>query len=178
VRINLRRGVWRVFLWAVACGVLGAAGLAMILAKVSSEVTWNVTPSLPRGLYLLRSARAPVRGDLVAFEPPAPFDEVTSKGLSGPHSFKLLKRLVAVPGDAVCLDGDRFVVNGALISRVSLVGSGGQELPKPYRYCGILPSGEGLVATPPPTSLDSRFFGPVRLVDLTAAEAWWTPSSL
>jgi conjugative transfer signal peptidase TraF len=160
-----------------ALGLLAALALAVALGLCCRRLTYNTTPSLPRGLYTLRPERPPVRGDVVVFSIPASLAPLVATRRYLPLSFRLLKRLVAVPGDHVCLDGVHFVVNGRVISDVARVDSLGRPLPDPYRYCGVVAPGLGFVATPPTTSLDSRFFGPLDLDQLIPAEPTWIPSS-
>ena len=58
-------------------GILVAALLtALVIVSAASAVapsfTWNLSPSLPRGLYHLDPAASPTRGAIVSFQPPAP----------------------------------------------------------------------------------------------------------
>lgn len=145
-----------------ALGLAVAAALAVFLALACRCFTYNTTSSVPRGLYRLRPGRPPHRGDIVAFAIPASIAPLLADRHYLPLSFRLLKRLVAVPGDTVCLDGERFAANGLVLSDIARVDVLGRPLPPPYRFCGVVPAGVGFVATPAPTSLDSRFFGPVR----------------
>jgi len=88
----------------------------------------------------------------------------------------LLKRVVALAGDVVCLDQRGYSVNGAIIDVVAGVDLSGRPLPPPYRFCGLVPPGEAFVAGHGPSSLDSRYFGPVPLRTLTVAVPLWTYS--
>lgn len=163
----------RLFVPALAA----TAFLAVAQAVVFRVLTFNTTPSLPRGVYRLRPGERPQRGDVVAFPIPQAVASLIESRRYLPGSFSLLKRLVALPGDRVCLDGGRYVVNDAVVSEVVRVDSLGRPLPAAFPFCGSVPAGFGFVATPAPTSLDSRFFGPLPLDALTPAEALWTHSS-
>jgi conjugative transfer signal peptidase TraF len=159
-------------------GISLAAVLSLALATLCRRFTYNTTSSLPRGFYLLRRDRSPARHDIVAFAIPESLVPMVSARGYLPLSYRLLKQLVAVPGDHVCLDEDSFVVNGTLVSRVTHLDSLGRPLPPAFPYCDTVPQGVGFVATAATTSLDSRFFGPVPLGQLTVAQPIWTQSSL
>ena len=49
----------------------------------------------------------------------------------------------------------------------------GRPLPI-FSFCGDVPQGFAFVATPVPSSLDSRYFGPVPIDALTVARPLWT----
>jgi conjugative transfer signal peptidase TraF len=167
----------RKFIRFATFGLVAASILAAPIVVLCRRLTFNTTTSLPWGLYTLRPDHRAVRGDIVAFAIPPPIVSLIAARHYLPLSFHLLKRLVATPGDQVCLDGQHFIVNGQLVSNVARTDFAGRSLPNPYRYCGAVPRGCGFVATASPTSLDSRFFGPIELTHLTRAEPAWTASS-
>lgn len=154
-----------------------AALTTIPLSLVCRRLTINTTTSLPRGLYRLRPERQAVRGDVVDFAVPASVVASIPGSARFLSRFHLLKRLVAAPGDDVCLDGETVVVDGRLVARLAKVDSLGRALPRAFVFCGAVPDGFGVVATPGSTSLDSRFFGPISLAGLTVAEPIWTRSS-
>jgi type IV secretory pathway protease TraF len=90
-----------------------------------------------------------------------------------PARFHLLKRVVALEGDVVCLEGGRYVVNGVPISEIASHDSIGRPLPA-FGFCGPVGAGTAFVATPVASSLDSRYFGPVPISALTVASPLWT----
>ena len=90
-----------------------------------------------------------------------------------PARFHLLKRVVALDGDVVCVAHERFVVNGVEISTIARRDSIGRPLPT-FEFCGPVTPGTAVVATPIPSSLDSRYIGPVPLSALTVATPLWT----
>lgn len=140
-------------------------------ALVASRLTRNYTPSLPLGLYWLRPGPPVARGDIVDLPIPRPaHDLIVGRYL--PSGFHLLKRVVALEGDHVCLSGGRYRVNGEAISTIAGRDSLGRPLPV-FRFCGPVPRGMAFVATSTPTSLDSRYFGPVPLDTLTVARPLW-----
>jgi hypothetical protein len=90
-----------------------------------------------------------------------------------PTGASLLKIVVALPGDAACVDERSFVANDHDIGAIARRDSAGRAL-APFLFCGAVPAGRAFVATPAPLSFDSRYFGPVPVVSLTVAVPVWT----
>lgn len=158
----------RAFLLAVGVAALvttGAAGAA-------SRLTRNYTPSLPLGVYWLRPGLPPVKGEIVDLAIPSSARALIA-GRYLPVGFRLLKRVVAVRGDYVCLFDRQYRVNGVEISTIAPVDSVGGALPI-FSFCRDVPEGMAFVATSVPSSLDSRYFGPVPMDALTVARPLWT----
>ena len=64
----------------------------------------NESPSLPRGLYLRNDAASPERGAVVTVpQPPSVRAYLARLGM--PADVRLIKRVAATAGDAVCSDG-------------------------------------------------------------------------
>jgi conjugative transfer signal peptidase TraF len=155
-------------------GIVFGAALVLVVASVTARrFTWNLTPSLPRGLYLLLPGTSPTRGAIVLFDVPTsarPF-AVTRHYL--PSGARLLKRVVGLPGDRVCVAGSAVFINGRVFAPVLLSDSRGRHL-EPVSFCGPIPPDEVFVATPTPLSFDSRYFGPIPLAALTVVQPVWT----
>jgi len=109
---------------------------------------------------------------IVSFAPPLSAVPLIAARHYLPPRATLLKRVVALPGDTVCI-GDSVVVNGRGIGAVAQRDSAGRALP-PHTFCGPLLPNSAFVATPAPLSFDSRYFGPVPLSTLTVAVPMWT----
>jgi conjugative transfer signal peptidase TraF len=150
-----------------AAASIGAASIA------GHRVVWNLSPSLPRGLYVRASSAAPDRGAIVTFPPPANAAAVIAARRYLPTSTSLLKTVVALPGDAACISEQTFSVNGRLIGPIARRDSQGRTL-VPFQFCGVVPPGCAFVATTSPLSFDSRYFGPVPLSTLTVVIPAWT----
>jgi type IV secretory pathway protease TraF len=90
-----------------------------------------------------------------------------------PAGAGLIKQLVGLPGDRVCIRTDGFYVNGVRFGDVALADSRGRPL-APYRFCGEVPPGQAFAATRAHLSYDSRYFGPVALSSLTPVVPLWT----
>lgn len=163
---------WKLRVAATVSALAIGAVLTATSAAMASRLTRNYTPSLPLGVYWLRPGLPVARGELVDFEIP----EGARAFIVGrylPDRFHLLKRVVALEGDDVCLDDGVYRVNAAQISTVAARDAVGRSLP-PFRFCGRVPRGMAFVATPAPSSLDSRYFGPVPVSALTVARPLWT----
>jgi conjugative transfer signal peptidase TraF len=141
-------------------------------SALGSLFIWNLSSSLPRGLYRLERGRLPSRGAIVAFEPPVLAAALISERGYLPKGAALLKTVVAVPGDRVCIV-DTFSVSGQPIGPVLARDAEGRPL-EPYRFCATVPAGSAFVATRAPGSFDSRYFGPLPLRTLTPARPVWT----
>jgi conjugative transfer signal peptidase TraF len=153
----------------VVIGAVVAGG-----ADLASHLTINLTDSLPRGLYWLRPTAPPFRGDTVALAVPDSIKALVAQRRYLPPSFRLLKRVVATSGDAVCLSDHLYVVNGLVISSVATTDRSGRPLPPPYPFCGVVADGTAYLAAAGDSSLDSRYFGPVPMSQLTRAVPLWT----
>ena len=143
------------------CCALMVAGclLSMIWLRV------NIEPSVPYGVYRLHAVSEPLtRGTLVLLPVPGNVQRWHSRWVP------LLKPIAAVAGDVVCVDDDGLHIGTEAYGRV-YTEAGGSRLP---HITGCLTVGEGevFVASQGYRSLDSRYFGSVRVQDLTA---WATP---
>jgi conjugative transfer signal peptidase TraF len=158
--------------------VISVVALTAVIAcrAVACHLSINVTQSLPPGLYWLSPTRQPARGSLVAFPPPASVRELVTARRYLPPSVLLLKRVVAVAGDVVCIAGNRYSANGIPLDVIAAADHAGRPLPRPFPFCGVVPPGVVFVAGHGPSSLDSRYFGPVPLSTLTVAVPLWTSS--
>jgi conjugative transfer signal peptidase TraF len=156
-------------LLSLALALVAAAGAAPLWGSC----TFNHTASMPRGLYLLRPGVHPGRGALVTFPVPAAVRPLVAERRYLPASATLLKRVVAVEGDVVCLDGEAYMVNRVAIGRVLSRDRRGQPL-EAFRFCGKVGAGQAFVAADDPASFDSRYFGPIALDALTVARPLWT----
>jgi len=152
--------------------ILTAGIIIGLVSFATNRCTWNRTPSEPRGLYLLLSG-PPAKGDFVTFSVPPALRTLVRGRQYLPPTYQLLKRIVAVAGDHVCINDRVYAVNNQVISSVAHVDAAGRSL-VPVTYCGEVPQGHAFVASPPPSSLDSRYFGALPLDGLKRAYPLWT----
>ena len=118
----------------------------------------NTTPSLPRGVYI-RTDDPPAVGRIVEFRVP---DAV--RGNLASSIDHIIKTVVAGPGDEVDTLNGHVRVNGSTIERSTMLplDSAGRAVPQ-WRDRRRLAADEFFVlSTRIPTSLDSRYYGPVR----------------
>ncbi|MDL2226469.1 conjugative transfer signal peptidase TraF [Deltaproteobacteria bacterium OttesenSCG-928-M10] len=137
----------------------------------------NLTPSVPRGLYLV-SYDAPAKGDLVGFclDKNNPFSELAQeRSYLGPGSCPsglrpLVKKLSGLPGDRVELEPDGIVLNGQLLAGTEKQGTDrvGRMIPNTLLKPGLIPPDQALVlSSDHPGSFDGRHFGLVPFDSLT-----------
>ena len=142
--------------------------MAAVVGSLLLSLCWfrvNVEPSVPRGVYRLHAIRAPLtRGMLVMLPVPASVQRWKARWMS------LLKPIAAVAGDVVCVEDDGLRIGAESYGRV-YTEAGGYPLPH-ITGCLTVGAGEVFVASKGYRSLDSRYFGSVRVQDLTA---WATP---
>ena len=158
---------------SLVVALLTALVVVSAARALAPSFTWNLSPSLPRGLYHLESAAPPTRGAIVSFQPPAPAVALIAARAYLPPGASLLKVVVALPGDDVCIDEVSFRVDGRFVGSVVSRDSAGRAL-APFRFCGAVPEGQAFVATRAWLSFDSRYFGPVPVASLTVAVPLWT----
>lgn len=161
---RLRTVVWITAEAAMLLSIAGVAGHRMV---------WNLTSSLPRGLYMVDRAASPTRGAVVSFQPPESAARTIAARRYLPPGADLLKRILAMPGDRVCTDDRSLVVNGRFVGAIAEADTAGRRLDA-FHYCGIVTDGWAFVGTSAVLSFDSRYFGPVPLSSLTVVEALWT----
>ena len=144
----------------------------VVLAAVAwaAGVRINYTSSIPRGLYLASAfdPAAARRGDLVVACPSEDAAEALGRYLAhGPcpgGTVELGKPLAGLPGDTVVVDSASVSVNGeALPHSASLFRDRSGRPLRPALGRHVLGAGEyWLHAGRVPTSVDSRYLGPVR----------------
>jgi conjugative transfer signal peptidase TraF len=122
-------------------------------------LVWNVTHSAPIGLY--RHAFADLeRGAWVLVRAPREASDLAASRGYLPRSVPMVKQIVATSGDRVCRVGQSVTVNGRGVATALWQDSVGRKLPV-WTGCIALNAGQIFLITSPPTSFDSRYFGPV-----------------
>jgi conjugative transfer signal peptidase TraF len=85
-----------------------------------------------------------------------------------------MKPVAAIPGDHVCTDNRKVLVNGKPFGRIREADSEGRAL-RWFHYCGLVKVGHVFTFSENPRSFDSRYYGPIDLSDILArAEPLWT----
>lgn len=157
-----------------AVAIIVAAGAIVVIAVILGHRTlWNISASVPRGLYAVMPDEPCRRGSLVSFRPPPGAAVIIYSRDYLPAGAGLIKQLVGLPGDRVCVRPAGLYVNGVRFGDVAVTDSRGRPL-VPYRFCAAVPPGQAFVATTVHLSYDSRYFGPVPLSSLTPVVPVWT----
>ena len=122
----------------------------------------NLSASLPRGLYVVRHVPTVERGMLVLVQPDKALEHLLVARGYLPAGAPLLKPVVALGGDDVCVVDEEVSVNGTVLATtVADVDSEGRPLPQ-WQDCKTLTAEEVfLLSTADVRSFDSRYFGPV-----------------
>lgn len=146
--------------------VVTGAALALIGASAAIRsdplVVWNASASVPIGFYAITPAQRPKVGDLVAVRPPEPLaDWLFESGYLG-RDTPLLKRIAALPGSEVCRYGTTILVDNATVAEARERDRIDRPLPV-WQGCRTLRGGEVFFLNADhPSSLDGRYFGPLR----------------
>lgn len=153
--------------------------LAFLLARRIVVRGRSMQPTLVPGEYVLFDRLAyrrasPRRGDVVlASHPAKPRPDGRPSGRT-----RIVKRVAALPGDRVTIDGERCWVNGTPWGET---GDAGEAEPSASARTWTLRDDEWLLlGDAPHASTDSRDFGPVSR-DAVQARAWlvyWPPDRM
>ncbi|WP_448044335.1 S26 family signal peptidase [Bradyrhizobium liaoningense] len=141
---------------------LGATALLLsTIGEASPRYIWNVSNSVPTGLYRLQPAGRLAVTELVAVHPPEPL--ATFLDLNGylPVGVPMLKRVLALPGQTVCRQALTITVDGIEMGQARARDGRGRPLPS-WQGCRVIGEGNLFVMNwQSADSLDSRYFGPI-----------------
>jgi conjugative transfer signal peptidase TraF len=147
--------------------------IVLLISGVAANLTLNITPSWPLGLYHSKNITANMDGYkdqlvLVCLDPDNPVIrqandlEILPPGTGCPgRQAPLMKKLVGIPGDQVAITDQGVTINGQIIknSKLKFMRFAIMILPG---YSHTLQSDEyWLMSDYNANSLDSRYFGPV-----------------
>ena len=166
--------------WQTLLGVAGTASLvtavaATIAIDVPRRIIWNVSASVPLGLYVTTPAQRLRVGELVAVRPP----EKLATFMASRHylgaGVPMLKHVAALPGQSVCRRRLRIRIDGRRVASARLADSLGRPLPA-WRGCHRLTDDEVfLLNATLSDSFDGRYFGTVsRSTVIGRAVPVWT----
>lgn len=143
---------------------LAIGTLALPSATGSALLVWNTTPSAPSGVYRIERVRWAV-GDRVAVLPSQELAvDLDVRGVL-PRGKLLIKRVVAVTGDAVCRREGTVFVNGVIMAQAKSNDSAGRPLPS-WQGCTRLDKGQVFLLGDTEGSYDGRYFGVTRVDDV------------
>ncbi len=142
----------------------GAALCALLLPAVhrpTLRLVWNVTASVPVGLYRIVPESAQRRGELVAVRPSPGLARYMGSRRYVEAGALLVKPVAAVAGQQVCRAGAIVTIDGVTVATARIADRMGRPLPV-WTGCRRLPVGTVFLLAPlVPASFDGRYFGPV-----------------
>ena len=165
--------------WGTVLGTGAALGLLLAPAVVPSRLrlVWNVSASVPVGLYRLVPVAILRVGDLVAVRPSPSLASFMAARRYVEAGALLVKPVVAVAGQRVCRSGAVVTLDG--VAAATALVADRMRLPLPvWAGCLRLRRGEVFMLLPGvPASFDSRYFGPVNAATIVgrAVPLWTRP---
>ena len=108
-----------------------AAALAIVTIgpKPAPRFVWNASESVPRGLYGVQPARRIMVTELVVVFPPEPLATFLANGGYLPRGVPLIKRVLALPAQAVCRRDITITIDGIEMGRAREHNRRGRLLP-------------------------------------------------
>jgi conjugative transfer signal peptidase TraF len=155
---------------------LGAAVVVVstIATKPVPRYIWNASRSVPIGLYRLHPTGRVAVSQLVAVQSPEPLATFLADRRYLPRGIPLLKRVLALPGQAVCRDQLAISVDNIEMGAAREHDRSGRPLPI-WQGCHVVADGEVfLMNWRSADSFDGRYFGalPASAIIGTAEPLW------
>ena len=148
-------------------GLLIALGVVSLVTPARLRpppiLLWNVSASVPVGLYSLESTDRRYLFELVAVLPPEPLASFLATGNYLPRGVPMLKHILALPGQTVCRDGLVVTVDKVAVGMARERDRRGRALPV-WQGCRVVAQDAlFLMNLRSADSLDGRYFGPLPL---------------
>lgn len=148
---------WSLALLAVGLFALGWAALT----TSPPRLVYNASDSVPIGWYRISPANSLAPGDLVLVDLPSEMRSLAAQRGYLPANVPLLKTVVAMAPQQVCMLGSQVRIDGDLVAKRLRWDRQGRALPH-WQACRRLVGDElFLLSNSNPASFDSRYFGPV-----------------
>jgi len=159
----------------LVAAIVASATIATLIMPVSRFAIWNVTASVPTGLYLIRGTANLHVGERVAIDPPPELRRLLAERHYLPAGIPLLKRIAAVRGQRVCRFAHGVTIDGKLVGVARARDRLGRQLPV-WSGCHKLHFSEIFLMSPAaPDSFDGRYFGVLRMAQVIGrAVPVWT----
>jgi conjugative transfer signal peptidase TraF len=163
---------------AATLAAMAVAVIAVVTAGGPGTVprlVWNVSGSVPTGLYRVRPAPRLAVATLVVAYPPEPLATWLADGRYLPNGVPLLKPVLALGGQTVCRTGPAITIDERDVGRAWERDHSGRPLPV-WQGCRVIGDGEVFLMNPnEPASLDGRYFGSIPASAIAGrAEPLWT----
>ena len=127
----------------------------------SPRFIWNVSASVPTGLYALQPVQPLSVGNLVAVSLPPQLAALAATRHYLPTGLPLLKHIGALSGEIVCRHGLRVTIDNAAVASALAHDHAGRPLPV-WQGCHTLKPGEIFLLNPAGAdSFGVRYFGPL-----------------
>jgi len=131
------------------------------MGQATPAYIWNVSKSVPIGLYQLQPVGRLAVTELVAVRPTDPLASFLDLNGYLPIGVPMLKRVLALPGQTVCRKGLTISVDAIEIGEAKTRDGRGTPLPV-WQGCRVVGTDElFLMNWQSEDSLDGRYFGPV-----------------
>ncbi len=145
----------------ISSGAALCALLLPIVQRPTLRLVWNVSASVPVGLYRIVPFAAPHRGELVALRPSPALARYMAGRRYVEAGALLVKPVAAVSGQRVCRKGLTVTIDGAKVATALVADSARRPLPT-WTGCRRLRPGTLFPLAPAArASFDGRYFGPV-----------------
>lgn len=142
-------------------GAAAAAALLSAARPLARILVWNVTASVPTGLYHIHRNAGLHVGERVAIDPPRRLRGLIAERGYLPSGVPLLKEVAALRGDTVCRSGLVITINGEQAGLARALDSRSRPLPG-WQGCHTLTADDIFVLNRhAPDSFDGRYFGPI-----------------
>jgi conjugative transfer signal peptidase TraF len=150
--------------------MLAGLGLSAVpaVAGWQPRIIWNVSASVPLGLYIAGPADDIALGDLILVRPPEALAAFLAERAYVARGVPLLKHVAALPPQMVCALGDAIMVDDQTVAHRRAADRLGQVLPT-WHGCRALEADDVfLLNAAEPSSLDGRYFGPLPRTSIVA----------
>ena len=147
--------------WVMSTCVASLAIGVSALFHPMPRLIWNVSASVPIGLYELHSIGVLHVSELVVVRPPDPLASFLDARRYLPKGVPMLKRILALPGQTVCRSARTVTVDGNAMGEALDHDSRGRTLPA-WQGCRFIAGNEVfLMNWQSEDSFDGRYFGPL-----------------
>jgi conjugative transfer signal peptidase TraF len=153
---------------------LAIVALSVVVGK-TPLLFWNMTASVPRGLYIVTRAVTLERGDLVSAWLPSDTRALAAERRYLPLTVPVIKPVSALSGDTVCATDRTVFVDGIAVATRREHDHADRPMPW-WTGCKNL-SGDDvfLLSNHSADSFDGRYFGPIARAEIIAVlRPLWT----